>query len=135
MAKKILIVEDNEENLDLFSTLLKRRGYETLEARNGVEGVRLAFEENPHLILLDIQMPVMDGWEALKILKEEPSTRDIPSIALTADDIREGRQGFIKLGFDDYIPKPIILKELMRIVEEHLNHPLTRDGTGRSSAE
>ena len=135
MATKILIIEDNEENLDLFSTLLKRRGYDTLEARNGVEGVRLAFEEKPQLILLDIQMPVMDGWEALKILKDEPSTRNIPSIALTSDHVTEGRHGLIKLGFDDYIPKPVLLKEFMRIVEEHLNHRGRRERTGKSYAE
>jgi two-component system cell cycle response regulator DivK len=122
MAKKVLIIEDNEENLNLFSTILKCGGYETLEAKNGLEGVRIAIEERPHLILLDIRMPVMDGFQALKILKDEPSTRNIPSIALTSDYITEGRHGFIKLGFDDYIPKPVILKEFMRIVEGHLNH-------------
>jgi two-component system cell cycle response regulator DivK len=125
MTKTILIIEDNEENLDLFSALLKCGGYRTLEAKNGSEGVRLAFEEKPHLILMDIQMPVMDGWETIKILRDEPSTRDIPSIALTSDHVRGDRQRFIKLGFDDYIPKPVTLKEFMKIVEEHLNRRLT----------
>jgi CheY-like chemotaxis protein len=134
MVKKILIVEDNEEILDLFSALLRSSGHAIIEARNGFEGIRLAFEEKPHLILLDIQMPVMNGWEALSILKDEPSTRDIPSIALTSDHLIEGRQGFINLGFDDYIPKPVPVKEFMRIVEKHLNHRV-RDETGNSCAE
>ncbi len=121
MPKKILIVEDNEENLNLFSTILKRGGYETLEAKNGLEGVRLAMEEKPHLILMDIQMPVMDGFEALQILKSESSTKDIPSIAITSYHLQEGRDGFLKFGFIDYIKKPIKLKEFIKTIEGYLS--------------
>ncbi len=120
MTKKILIVDDNESNLEIFSTLLKRSGYETIEAQNGYEGIKLAMKENPHLILLDIQMPVMDGFEALKFLKEQPSTKNIPSIAITSYPMRDGRHGFLNFGFDDYISKPINMKEFMSVINRYL---------------
>ncbi|MFA4918730.1 MAG: response regulator [Thermodesulfovibrionales bacterium] len=120
MVKKVLVVEDNEENLSLFCTVLKCGGYEPLQAKNGMEGVKMAMEQKPHLILMDIKMPVMDGFDAIRILKSEVSTRDIPSIALTAEQIRGGRDGFIEYGFDDYIPKPIKLREFIQIIDKHL---------------
>ncbi|MBE0426051.1 MAG: response regulator [Nitrospirae bacterium] len=122
MTKKILIIDDNEQNLNLFSIVLKSAGYETLEANNGVEGIRLAIEEKPHLILVDIQMPVMDGFEAIQVLKSELSTKDIPSIALTAYSLKEGRDGFFKHGFIDYIEKPTKLQKFIRTIEGHLNN-------------
>jgi CheY-like chemotaxis protein len=120
MRKKILIVEDNAENMELFCTVLKCGGYEPLQARNGMEGVKVAMEAQPHLILMDIQMPVMNGYDAIKILKSEASTRDIPSIALTAESLRDARDSFMKHGFDDYIPKPIKLTEFIRTIDKHL---------------
>jgi two-component system cell cycle response regulator DivK len=120
MIKKILIVDDNEANLEILRILLKRCGYQTIEAKNGSEGIRLAMEENPHLILLDIQMPIMDGFEALKFLKKEPSTKNIPSIAITSYPLTGGRHGFLDLGFDDYIPKPINMNEFVGIIGKHL---------------
>lgn len=120
MVKKILIVDDNEDNLEIFSTFLKRIGYETIKAQNGSEGVKLAMKENPHLILLDIQMPVMDGFEALKFLKEQPSTKNIPSIAITSYPMRDGRHGFLNLGFDDYISKPVNMEEFMSVINRYL---------------
>jgi two-component system cell cycle response regulator DivK len=119
MVKRVLVVEDNEESLCLFCTVLKCGGYEPLQAKNGMEGVKMAMEAKPHLILMDIQMPVMDGFDAIRILKSEASTRDIPSIALTSEQLRGGRDGFIEHGFDDYIPKPIKLREFIQIIDKH----------------
>jgi len=120
MLKRVLVIEDNEESLSLFCAVLKCGGYEPLHAKNGLEGVKMAIEAKPHLILMDIQMPVMDGFDAIRILKSEVSTRYIPSIALTAEKLRGGRDGFIEQGFDDYIPKPIKLREFIRIIDKHL---------------
>lgn len=122
MVKKILIIDDNEDNLNLFVTFLQSRGYKTLYAKNGLEGIKLAISKKPHLILMDIEMPVMDGFDAIKILRSESSTKDIPSVALTSYNLREGRDGFLKHGFDDYIRKPIGLEELLNAVNEYLNH-------------
>ncbi len=120
MIKRILLVEDDEETMRLFCTVLKCGGYEPLQAKNGMEGVKMAMEAKPHLILMDIQMPVMNGFDAIKILKSEASTRDIPSIALTAEELKGGRDNFIEHGFDDYIPKPIKLREFIRIIDKYL---------------
>jgi two-component system, cell cycle response regulator DivK len=120
MIKRVLVVEDNEETLRLFCTILKCGGYEPLEAKNGMEGVKMAIEAKPHLILMDIQMPVMDGFDAIRILKSDAATRDIPSIALTAEQLRAGRDGFIEEGFDDFIPKPIKLRDFIQIIDKHL---------------
>jgi CheY-like chemotaxis protein len=125
MAKKILIVDDNSDNLDLFSTVLKCSGYETLEAKDGLEGIRIAQTEKPHLILMDIQMPVMDGFKALQLLRSESTTKDIPSIALTSYCLEEGRDGFLKLGFVDFIQKPIKLKEFIKTIEGHLGQVIS----------
>jgi two-component system cell cycle response regulator DivK len=122
VAKKILIIEDNENNLKLFSTILKVNGYETIEAKNGSDGIRLAKSEKPHLILTDIQMPYMNGFEVFKILKSDPSTKDIPSIALTA--MKEKREKFINIGFVDHIAKPIRLNDFLKTIEKHLNRGL-----------
>jgi two-component system cell cycle response regulator DivK len=119
VAKKILIIEDNENNLKLFSTILNINGYETIEAKNGSDGIRLAKTEKPHLILTDIQMPYMNGFEVFKILKSDPSTKDIPSIALTA--LREKREKFINFGFVDHIAKPIRLNDFLNTIKKHLN--------------
>lgn len=120
MAHKILIIDDDDNNLSLFSTVLKCDGYETLQAKDGAEGIKLAETEKPNLILMDIQMPVMDGFTAIRILRSQPPTRNIPSIALTSYALAEGREGFLKRGFVDFIPKPIKLKEFLRIIEGHL---------------
>ncbi len=125
IVKKILIVEDNETNRFLFSSFLREHGYRTLEAGNGLEGVALAQKEKPNLILMDIHMPVMDGFEALKILRSESATREIPSIAMTSLHLPEGRCSFMKLGFVDHLKKPFGIKELMRIVEEYVNPEFT----------
>ncbi len=116
--KKILIVDDNHENLELFSMLMKHAGFNPIKATNGKEGVLLAKKEKPHLILMDIQMPVMDGMEAVQILKEEPSTKHIPSIAFTSLYLQ--KEEFLKYGFDDYVQKPVNFFNLFKIINKHI---------------
>jgi two-component system cell cycle response regulator DivK len=118
MCKKILIIEDNEENLKLFSSILKLNGYKILEAKNGADGVRLAKTEIPHLILTDIEMPVMNGFEAFSILKSDSLTKNIPTIVITA--MKVNKDNFIKFGFIDYIAKPVRLNDFLRTIEKYL---------------
>ena len=119
-SRKILIIEDNEENLDLFHTFLKRNGYNTLKAKNGLEGVRLAMTEKPHLIITDLQMPIMNGFEVCKNIKSDPSTKNIPVIAISALFSKSSTEKLLKFGFNDYMAKPISLKELVYIVKKYL---------------
>ena len=106
MSKKVLIVDDNETNRKLFSALLQKNGFETIEAENGATGIKMAKEHLPSLILMDIQMPVMDGLTAMKALRAEPETASIPVIALTSYAMKEDQGKFLAEGFDGYISKP-----------------------------
>jgi two-component system cell cycle response regulator DivK len=103
----ILVVEDNEKNLKLARVLLQMNGYRTLEASSAEQGIELAGAHLPQLILLDVQLPGMDGVAALARLKGEPRTADIPVVALTAFAMKEDRERFAKAGFDGYLAKPI----------------------------
>ena len=114
---KILLVEDNEMNRDMLSRRLKRRGYEVLIAVNGVEGVEKASLEIPDLILMDMSLPVMDGWEATKKIKTDPATKSIPIIALTAHAMAGDREKALEVGCDDYDTKPIDLSRLLTKIE------------------
>lgn len=114
---RILVVEDNKMNLELFSTILTMYGYETLLATNGAEGVRMAREEAPDLILMDVQMPGMNGIEALTILREDPAARSIPVIALTAFGMDE--TAGMRM-FDDFLAKPIDMDAFIACVERNL---------------
>lgn len=118
---KILIIEDDEKNRKLLRIVLQNAGYETIEAEDGEQGIKLAKENIPSLILMDIQMPVMDGVAAAKILKSEQSTAKIPVIALTSYAMREDKERFLKEGFDGYISKPIEVKEFLDIVKSILS--------------
>jgi two-component system cell cycle response regulator DivK len=118
--KRILIVEDNERNLKLFRSLLNSQGYETIEAWDGEEGVKLAKEQKPDLILMDIQMPVMDGIAATRILKKDPETKDIPVIALTSYAMEGDRERFLSEGFVEYISKPIKVNEFLEVIRRCL---------------
>lgn len=122
MAKKILIIEDNEENLNLFNMMLKRNGYDTLEARNGIEGVRIAMTEKPHLIITDLQMPFMDGFEVCRNIRSDSSIKDIPIIAISAGFSNYPVENLLKFGFNDFIAKPVNLKKLVYIIERHLGN-------------
>ena len=118
MEKVILIVEDDAKNLKLFRDLLQVSGYTTLEATDGKQGVELAREEKPDLILMDIQMPVMDGLEATKLLKNDDVTKDIPVIALTAYAMKGDEEKMREAGFDGYISKPIDVKGFLKKISE-----------------
>jgi CheY-like chemotaxis protein len=110
---KILLVEDNEMNRDMLSRRLTRRGYQIAIAVDGAEGVAMAHSETPDLILLDMSLPVLDGWEAARQLKAKPETKSIPIIALTAHAMAGDREKALEAGCDDYDTKPIELPRLL----------------------
>ena len=114
---KILLVEDNEMNRDMLSRRLQRRGYEVVMAVDGGEGVSMASSEKPDLILMDMSLPVMNGWEATRKLKGDDSTKGIPVIALTAHAMATDRDKAIEAGCDDYDTKPIELPRLLGKIE------------------
>jgi two-component system cell cycle response regulator DivK len=111
----LLIVEDNEMNRDMLSRRLKRRGFELLVAVDGQQGFDVATEHQPDLILMDMSLPVLDGWEATRRLKAQPSTQHIPVIALTAHAMAGDRESAMEAGCDDYDTKPV---ELARLLEK-----------------
>lgn len=117
---KVLIVEDNEKNLKLFRLIISSLGYEILTAGNGVEGVRVAKEARPDLILMDIQMPIMDGLSAIDLLKSDERTRNIPVMALTSYAMKGDRERFLEHGFADYIAKPVSKDSLINAVKKIL---------------
>jgi two-component system cell cycle response regulator DivK len=114
---KILLVEDNEMNRDMLSRRLQRRGYEVVMAVDGQDGVTKAQAEAPALILMDMSLPVLDGWEASRQLKAAPATRGIPIIALTAHAMSGDREKAIEVGCDDFDTKPIELDRLLAKIE------------------
>ncbi len=118
---KILLVEDSEMNRDMLGRRLLRRGYEVLIAVDGAEGVAKAQADPPDLILMDMSLPVMDGWEATRRLKAAPETQAIPIIALTAHAMAGDREQAIEAGSDDYDTKPIELDRLLGKIEALLN--------------
>jgi two-component system, cell cycle response regulator DivK len=110
---KILLVEDNEMNRDMLSRRLRKRGYEVLVAVDGAQGVALARSEAPTLILMDMSLPLLDGWEATRQLKSAPETRAIPIIALTAHAMSGDREKAVEAGADDFDTKPVDLARLL----------------------
>jgi CheY-like chemotaxis protein len=110
---KILLVEDNEMNRDMLSRRLVRKGYEVIMALDGRQAVEMAAAETPDLILMDMSLPVIDGWEATRQVKAAPATRGIPVIALTAHAMAGDREKAIQAGCDDYDTKPIDLQRLL----------------------
>jgi CheY-like chemotaxis protein len=114
---KILLVEDNEINRDMLSRRLERRGYQVAIALDGEQGVSMAGLEPPDLILMDMSLPVLDGWEAARLLKAAPETRAIPIIALTAHAMVGDREKAIEAGCDDYDTKPVEFQRLLEKIE------------------
>jgi len=112
----ILIVEDNDKNLKLVRDVLQVKGYQTIEAGTAEEGIELARERKPDLVLMDIQLPGMNGIEALKVLRANAATAGIPVIAVTASVMQQDRNLITEAGFDGYIGKPINLKEFIDAV-------------------
>ena len=117
---KVLLVEDNEMNRDMLSRRLIRRGFEVLLAVDGEQGVATAEQEKPDIILMDMSLPVLDGWEATRKLKAAPETSAIPVIALTAHAMATDREKAMEAGCDDYDTKPIELPRLLGKIEAML---------------
>ena len=117
---KILLVEDNEMNRDMLSRRLQRRGYAVVMAHDGEQGLALARSEAPDLILMDISLPVMDGWQVTRLLKSNQNTCDIPVIALTAHAMASDRQKAFETGCDDYDTKPVEFERLSEKIENLL---------------
>ena len=117
---KILLVEDNEMNRDMLSRRLKRRGFEVIFAVNGQEGVDLAISERPDVILMDLSLPVLDGWEATRRVKADGATSSVPIIGLTAHAMSGDREKAIAAGCDDYDTKPVEIERLIGKIERLL---------------
>lgn len=113
----MLLVEDNEDNRIIYTTVLRHIGYDVLEAFDGVQAIALARSALPDLILMDISIPKLDGWEATRILREDPLTRDIPIIALTAHALADDRERAQQMGFTAYLAKPIEPRAVVAEVE------------------
>jgi two-component system cell cycle response regulator DivK len=116
----ILIVEDNKKNLKLVRDVLQVKGYETLEAGTAEDGLKLARALAPDLILMDIQLPGMNGIDALRALRAEPATMAIPVIAITASVMQQDRQEYLRTGFNGFIEKPINLRKFLDTVQQTL---------------
>ncbi len=116
----ILIVEDNEKNMKLARDVLQSRGYSTLEAVTGEDGVRVAIEKKPDLVLMDIQLPGINGIEALRRVRADPECTRIPIVAFTASVMSSDRSQITEAGFDGFIGKPINLKEFLETVKRVL---------------
>lgn len=118
MAIKVLLVEDNQDNQDLMRFLLERNGYEVVTANNGRLALDVARSENPDVVLMDLTMPEMDGWEAAAAMKEDPALAHIPLVAVTAHTLPGDRRKTLGAGFDNYVSKPINVKMFDHIVAQ-----------------
>ncbi len=124
---RILLVEDNEMNSDMLTRRLQRKGFDVTLARDGQQGVDLAGEAKPDLILMDLSLPVLDGWEATRRIKSNPDTQTIPVIALTAHAVGGDKEKALEAGCDDYDTKPIEFKRLLGKIQQYLE---TSSGDG-----
>lgn len=115
---RILIVEDNEDNRDMLARRLERKQFEVIMAVHGQDGVEKAKSESPDIILMDMSMPVMDGWEATRILKSDEATKMIPIIGLSAHAMQSDRDRAMEIGCDEYEVKPIVLDSLLAKISE-----------------
>ena len=122
----ILIVEDNDKNMKLVRDIVRHKGHATLEARTGEEGVQLAILHRPDLILMDIQLPGIDGIEALRRIRAQPALDAVPVVAVSASVMPDDQRHIVSSGFDAFVPKPISLKPFVAVVERFL-----KDGRSR----
>jgi two-component system, cell cycle response regulator DivK len=118
-GERILVVEDNEKNMRLFRDILQATGYTPLEASSGAQALALAAETSPALVLMDIQLPDIDGLEALRRLRKTERTAQTPVVALTAQAMQGDRERFLAAGFDDYLSKPVDVAELVATVRRY----------------
>ena len=121
-GRRILVVEDNPLNLKLVRDVLTAYGYEIVEAQTGEDGVSLAADCAPDLVLMDLQLPGIDGYEALRRIRQDPRTGEVPVVALTAFAMREDRERTADAGFDGYLSKPISVRELPTQVDDFLSN-------------
>ena len=121
MTHVILVVEDNERNLKLLRDVLEYAGYDVRAARTAEEGITLAVNQPPHLVLMDLQLPGIDGIEALRRLRESPRTVDIPVVAVTAQAMKQDRERAMEAGFDGYVEKPISVRAFPGLVRRFLS--------------
>ena len=119
-GQRILVVEDNAKNLKLLRDVLQFSGYDVAEARSGEEGVELAGKRTPDLILMDLQLPGIDGIEALRLLRANPTTRSVPVVAVTAFAMKQDRSRVLLAGFDGYVEKPVSVRALPSQVKSFL---------------
>lgn len=117
---RILMIEDNEDNRDMLARRLRRRGFDVVLAVDGARGVEMALSEMPDLILMDLNMPDLDGWEATRLLKASPDTMHVPIIALTAHELPGNRERLMAMGCADYHTKPVQLSDLLAQIESIL---------------
>ena len=110
---KILIIEDNELNLDMLTRRLERKGFSVISAVDGLSGIEKANKEKPELIIMDLSLPILDGWDAAKKLKADHATKSIPIIALTAHAMKGDRQKALNAGCDEYDTKPVVFDRLL----------------------
>ena len=118
-GERVLVVEDNDKNMKLFRDVLQATGYSTLEATTGEEAVELALSHAPALVLMDVQLPGINGVAALERLRQNERTASIPVLALTAQAMSGDRERFLEAGFDGYLAKPVDVGELIDAVREH----------------
>jgi two-component system, cell cycle response regulator DivK len=118
-GERVLVVEDNDKNMKLIRDVLQATGYDTVEASTGDDAVKLAVSQAPALVLMDVQLPGIDGVEALARLRDDERTASIPVLALTAQAMHGDRERFLAAGFDGYLSKPVDVAELLRTVEEY----------------
>ena len=118
-GERVLIVEDNEKNMKLVRDVLQATGYSTLEATTGEEAIELALSQAPALVLMDVQLPGIDGVGALERLRQNERTASIPVLALTAQAMSGDRERFLEAGFDGYLAKPVDVGALIEAVREH----------------
>ena len=121
--KTVLLVEDNEDNLIVYRTILDHVGYRVIEARDGEEGVARAKADKPDLILMDVSLPKMDGWEATRRIKADDDTRQIPIIAVTAHALDDDREKATQVGCDGYLAKPVAPRRVVEEVERFIGKP------------
>ena len=122
-TKTVLLVEDNEDNLIVYRTILDHVGYRVIEARDGEEGVARAKADKPDLILMDVSLPKMDGWEATRRIKADQDTRQIPIIAVTAHALDDDREKATQVGCDGYLAKPVAPRRVVEEVERFIGKP------------
>ena len=123
MSKRILVVEDQEDNMQILRDLLGSVGYEMIEARDGAEGVKAAKAEHPDLILMDIQLPVLDGYEATRQIKADPDLTAIPIIVVTSYALSGDDAKAREAGCDGYVPKPYSPRQLLAKIKQYLPEP------------